>query len=197
MAAITVAALSYLGSETQRPVDSSAPVGSAFPGPAPDEAADPLGGDRPPMPPAPPAPHGADPLAPPQPPVPAAPAGPNSEALSDPLAPPQESFGEDAYENAFLAASSSWVDPGGDSGGGPAQASEAESGFEGQDGEWHGEKAEESTLSADMAAIMDEDEDEAPPPPPQGPAFSGPPPQGDPHDAPPPPAPGPDDDYRL
>lgn len=211
LAAMTVAALSYLGSDNQNPSTPSlppteVPAGPAFAGPAPTEAADPRahtgGGES--M-----ASSGGyaapDPVADGYMAVPSGPqdayAGfpPPSESGSDPLTgpPPTGSpFGEsnDAYDSAFLA--SSWPAP--DE---PAVESTADADMGAVMGEqdreprdeWHGGRGEESTLSADMAALMDEEG--APPPPsgpPAGPAYGGPPPAGGAHDAPPPP--GVDDD---
>lgn len=162
LAALTVGALAYLGQKN--PGASSVGVAAAPEAvPAPETAVAPF-----------------DPLDAPV----SAPAG---AAFPGPA--PEQFESQDAYDNAFLAASSSWADPGGEQPEGSAQ-----------DEEWQGDKAEESTLSADMAAIMDEEEtppNDPPPAPPAGPAYSGPPPQGTPHSAPPPPE-GPDDDqYRL
>ncbi|GHC93948.1 hypothetical protein GCM10007079_43930 [Nocardiopsis terrae] len=200
LAALTVAALSYLGSDNPQPsaLDqaSAAPTGSAFPGPAPAGTADPRGHTDP----------GASfdgfdgsdrPLdTPPQTEAPAP-----FDPLSDPLTGPRPSepgFSDranDAYDSAFLA--SSWPED-------PAKSThdtDMDSVMGAQDqeirDEWRSEKAEESTLSADMASILDEDET---PGPPAGPSYGGPPPTGSAHNAPPPP--GPDDDlpdsqYRL
>ena len=209
LAALTVAAMSYLGGDNKQPsAPNSAPTGMAFPGPAPTETADPRGNTDPgasleeapaPQDVPPPAeePVAADPLS-----------DPLSDPLADPLTgprPAEPSFSEeanDAYDSAFLAASS-WPEPGEHAK--STHDADMDSVMGGQDreirDEWRSDKAEESTLSADMAAIMDEEE--APPPPsgpPVGPAFGGPPPQGSAHDAPPPQ--GPDDDqpdaqYRL
>ncbi len=214
LAALTVAALSYLGSDNKNPSalapePAAAPMGVPFPGPAPTETADPRGntdpgaagfggtgygtsygtdypGDTPPPGEAP------------------APADPFSDPLTGPR-PSEPSFSDeanDAYDSAFLAAAS-WPEE-------PSKSTydaDMDSVMGAQDqeirDEWRSDKAEESTLSADMAAILDEDEAPAPPPPsgpPAGPAYGGPPPAGSAHSAPPPP--GPDDDlpdaqYRL
>ena len=211
LAALTVATLAYLGSDNKNPSVPSlppteVPAGPAFAGPAPTEAADPYpatGGDEsyvptggyqtpePVMEPS--TPHNT-------------PSGPQSAypgpqdmpppaeefGASDPFsgpAPGGSSFGEsdgnDAYDSAFLA--SSWPAPD-DSGAGSSVDAEAARGAQEQEpwDDWRGGRIEESTLSADMAALLDED---APPPPsgpPAGPAYGGPPPVGGPHDAPPP-----------
>ena len=211
LAALTVATLAYLGSDNKNPSTPSlppteVPAGPAFAGPAPTEAADPRattgGGES--M-----APSGGyaapEPVADGYMGVPSGPQDaysgfpPPSENESDPLAgpPPTGSpFGEsnDAYDSAFLA--SSWPAP--DE---PAVESTADADMGAVMGEqdrelraeWRSGRGEESTLSADMAALMDEET--APPPPsgpPAGPAYGGPPPVGGAHDAPPPP--GIDDD---
>ncbi len=167
LAALTVAALSYLGSDRED-APAPAPSGAMFPGPAPDDV---------PVP------------------VPVADVRPaHEEPTIDPIGQPsgpQEAgdYGNDAYDSAFLA--SSWDTP-------PREADsthDADMGavFNAQDEElreeWRNEKVEESTLSADMAAFLDEDEE--PRRPPAGPAFGGPPPQGSAHHAPPP---GPEED---
>jgi len=199
LAAITVAALSYLGSDNGRSGASAVPAGVSFPGPAPTgDPVDPLGGT--------PArgegaPSQADPF---------------SDPLSDPFGPPpgqsatagQPSHSglpepNDAYDSAFLA--SSWPEPPED----PAKSTydadmDAVMGAQDEElrNEWRSGKAEESTLSADMASILDDDGVPQAPPqaPPAGPSYGGPPPRGSAHHAPPPP--GPDDDlpdaeYRL
>ena len=211
LAAMTVAALSYLGSDNQNPSTPSlppteVPAGPAFAGPAPTESADPRaatgGGESL-------APSGGyaapDSVADGYMSVPSGPQDaysafpPPSESESDPFAgpPPTGSpFGEsnDAYDSAFLA--SSWPAPEE-----PAVESTADADMGSVMGEqdrelrdeWRSGRVEESTLSADMAALMDEEG--APPPPsgpPAGPAYGGPPPVGGAHDAPPPP--GVDDD---
>lgn len=203
LAALTIAALSYVGSDNPNPAamaspPGAAPMGTAFPGPAPSEAADTRGNTDP----------GAHPgEAQPRTEAPA-PVHALSDPLSDPLTgprPAEPSFSDeanDAYDSAFLAASSAWPEePGKATHDTDMQSMMGRQDQERRD-EWRSEKAEESTLSADMAAIMDEDEAPAPPPsaPPAGPAFGGPPPMGSAHSAPPPP--GPDDDlpdaqYRL
>ncbi|MBQ1081657.1 MULTISPECIES: amidohydrolase [unclassified Nocardiopsis] len=196
LAALTIAALSYVGSDNPNPAalapaPSAAPVGSAFPGPAPTDTADPRGNTDT-------GGYSARTATPSE--------GPGN-SFSDPLTgprPAEPSFSDeanDAYDSAFLAASSAWAEEPGKS----THDTDMQSVMGRQDqeirDEWHSEKAEESTLSTDMAAIMDEDEAPAPPPgPPAGPAFGGPPPRGSAHSAPPPP--GPDDDlpdaqYRL
>ena len=127
---------------------------------------------------------------------------------AEPSAPPEAN---DAYDSAFLA--SSWPEPGQEDPAKSTHDADMDAVIGAQDEElreeWRSEKAEESTLSADMAAFLDDDPHGPPPqgPPPQGPphgqpsgpAFGGPPPRGDAHQAPPP---GPDDDlpdseYRL
>lgn len=104
----------------------------------------------------------------------------------------------DAYDSAYLA--SSWPAPD-EPFGEPTRESDIRSVMGEQDqeiqDEWHDDKIDESTLSADMAAIMDEVGAPPAPPgppatPPAGPAYGGPPPAGSAHDAPPPP--GPEDD---
>lgn len=122
-------------------------------------------------------------------------AAPESAPVSSDVPTPEPSGGEDAHDNAFLAASSSWADPVGEQHEGPVPDADTSAEGETRGQEWPGEKAEESTLPADMASILDE---EPPPPaPPVGPAYSGPPPQGAPHSAPPPPEEPDDDQYRL
>lgn len=204
LAALTVAALAYLGSDNKNPSVPSlppteVPAGPAFAGPAPTEDADPYtatdggeghvptggyqaqepGIDAP-------APHHTS-------------SGPQSdypgpqdvsspaedfgapEPFSGP-APGGSSFGEsednDAYDSAFLA--SSWPAPN-DSEARSTADTEVARGAREQEpwDEWGGGRVEESTLSADMAALLDE---EAPPPPsgpPAGPAYGGPPPGTD------------------
>ncbi|WP_017580814.1 amidohydrolase [Nocardiopsis valliformis] len=207
LAALTVAALSYLGSENKNPTamasaPAAAPMGNSFPGPAPTETADPRSNTDPS------ASFGGDPLSDMPPPVPTptnAPVDPFSDPLTGPR-PAEPSFSDeanDAYDSAFLAAGA-WPEE-------PAQSAysthdadmDSVMGRQDQEirDEWRSDKAEESTLSADMAAIMDEDEAPASPSgPPAGPSYGGPPPAGNAHSAPPPP--GPDDDlpdaqYRL
>ncbi|GAA1453785.1 amidohydrolase [Nocardiopsis tropica] len=208
LAAITVAALSYLGADGARGGASSAPAGAAFPGPAPDAVHEPraVAGD-------PVDPFGGAPArgetAPQQ-------ADPLSDPLSDPFGPPQglpapggrpshagPPEPNDAYDSAFLA--SSWPDPAED----PAKSTydaDMDAVMGAQDDElrdeWRSGKAEESTLSTDMASILDDDGVPQGPPqgPPAGPSYGGPPPRGSAHHAPPPH--GPDDDlpdaeYRL
>ncbi len=201
LAAITVAALSYLGSDghvtSADPVSeaSAAPVGAAFPGPAPEES--PLDA---------PAPVG-DPFPEP----PAAPIGPpptGAPASDVPAFGPPEP--NDAYDSAHL--SSSWSEPEED----PAKSThdaDMDAVMEAQDDEhrqeWRDGKVEESTLSADMASLLDEDdlppeERTRPGPPrhgppqgpPAGPSYGGPPPSGSAHHAPPPDD-QPDSEYRL
>ncbi|WP_159943179.1 MULTISPECIES: amidohydrolase [unclassified Nocardiopsis] len=242
LAAITVAALSYLGSDNQR---TGAPAGGAYqsgPGaPATDASgagapgADPSGPDFPrsdvPVPDLPhtdlpgpdfqgPAP-GDRPASPPS----DAHAGPQAGSPADPLGPPpsgapvsgspdfpgassggperreHRSEANDAYDSAYLA--SSWSAPDEDRSS-TTQEADMDAVMESQDGERRGEKAEESTLSADMAALLEENDfpqgPSGPPQgPPSGPAYGGPPPQGSAHDAPPPGADDerPDSDYRL
>lgn len=226
LAALTVAALSYLGGENKNPSRPSlppteVPAGPAFAGPAPIETSDPratTGGGESLAPAeayAAPDPVADDLTGPPPGPqyVPSGPQdaypGPVSpaESESDPLAgpPPTGSpFGEsnDAYDSAFLA--SSWPAP--DE---PAVESTADADMGAVMGEqdrepydeWRNGRGEESTLSADMAALMDGEM--APPPPsgpPAGPAYGGPPPMGGAHDAPPPPEVDddrPDSQYRY
>ncbi|MDT0327740.1 amidohydrolase [Nocardiopsis lambiniae] len=167
LAALTVAALSYLGRDRQEALEP-APSGAMFPGPVPDDVPIPIpstdlgGAHEAPAPP-------ADPLGPPS---------------GDRRQPTEHN---EAYDSAFLA--SSWDEPE------PADSThDADMGvlFQSQDEElreeWRNEKVEESTLSADMAAFLEDDEPRRPP---AGPAFGGPPPQGSAHHAPPP---GPDDD---
>ncbi len=203
LAAITVAALSYLGRRHDgAPESLGAPVGMAFPGPAPEDHANPYATTGDPVDPVDP-PSGA-PFS-----APASQDDPFADPLSDPLGPPpsgspvtgpSESHHEsnDAYDSAYL--SSSWGDPGEDRARSTHEADmDAVMGSQDEElrGEWHGDKAEESTLSADMASLMDEDDDlpqglRPPQGPPSGPAYGGPPPRGGAHDAPPPS--GPDDD---
>ena len=222
LAALTVAALSYLGGENKNPSRPSlppteVPAGPSFAGPAPIETTDPRattgGGES--LDPAAPEPVADEFMGLPSGPqyVPSGPQdaypGPVSppESESDPLAgpPPTGSpFGEsnDAYDSAFLA--SSWPAP--DE---PAVESTADADMGAVMGEqdrepydeWRNGRGEESTLSADMAALMDGEM--APPPPsgpPAGPAYGGPPPVGGAHDAPPPPEGDddrPDSQYRY
>jgi amidohydrolase len=203
LAALTVAALSYLGSDNQNPsvmasAPAAAPMGAAFPGPAPAEAADPRGDTDPS------ASLGGDdfPRDMPPPGEPHASVDPFADPLTGPR-PSEPSFSDqanDAYDSAFLAAAS-WPEV-------PSHSThdtdmDSVTGVRDREirDEWRSDKAEESTLSADMASILDEDEAPAPPPgPPAGPSYGGPPPMGSAHSAPPPP--GPDDDlpdaqYRL
>ena len=169
LAAITVAALTYLGSDANKGRTSAAPVGAAFPGAAPEAPADPYATTGDPFEP-PVDPH-ADPLGPP----PAgSPFGPN-----------------DAYDSAYLA--SSWAGPEEDHST-RTHDTDMDSVMGAQDresrDEWRGERAEESTLSADMAALLEDDDLPQGPPPPQGPpagpAYGGPPPQDGAHDGSPP-----------
>ncbi|WP_121187548.1 amidohydrolase [Nocardiopsis sp. Huas11] len=275
LAAITVAALSYLGSERSAPAQGAAPAGGAYQGQAFDGGQEPAGDpfpvhDAPPPVGEPvsvpedsygPPPEGprssTDPYGPPPaepsapaesfgpPPGDAAPANPFGSPSADQggygprpgEAPPADSYdrpahsygppmGEayappaesgapqeanDAYDSAFLA--SSWPEPGQEDAAKSTHDADMDAVIGAQDEElreeWRSEKAEESTLSADMAAFLDDDPQGASPqgPPPQGPphgqpsgpAYGGPPPRGDAHQAPPP---GPDDDlpdseYRL
>ncbi|MFD6951139.1 peptidase M20 [Nocardiopsis sp. TSRI0078] len=198
LAAITVAALSYLGRQNDGvPEALGAPTaGTAFPGPAPEAPAHPhaaAGGPADPPSGAPfdaPAPQGdpfadplADPLGPP----------PSGSPVTGPSEPLHES--NDAYDSAYLA--SSWSDPGEDRAKSTHDADmEAVMGSQDEElrEEWRSDKAEESTLSADMAALLDEDDlpqglrpPQGPPSgPPSGPSYGGPPPRGGAHDAPPP-----------
>ena len=169
LAALTVAALSYLGSD-RGDASAPAPSGAVFSGPAPDDAPVPV-------------------------PVPSADTrAPVEEPAIDPAGQPSGGqdagdFGNDAYDSAFLAAS--WEAPPGEA----DSTHDADMGavFHAQDEElreeWRNEKAEESTLSADMAAFLDEDD--GPNRPPAGPSYGGPPPRGSAHYAPPP---GPDEE---
>ncbi|WP_028646845.1 amidohydrolase [Nocardiopsis sp. CNT312] len=156
LAAITVAALSYLGSDkpasfggtdarshellasdTPDPLSPSAaeglaPTGGAVPGPPPAES-------------------------------------PGRFPDSAPSRPDGGSYESDAYDSAFL---SSWSDPAPEDRPGGAW-----------DEEWPSERkadGEEATLSADLSPYLDDDLPLGPPPPqepPSGPAFSGPPPE--------------------
>lgn len=193
LAAITVAALSYLGAEGGRGSAAPAPAGASFPGPAPEgDPVDPLGGGTPA--------RGAAPLADPHPDPYGPPPGQSARSGGADRAPEPN----DAYDSAFLAPS--WPDPDDDRVGSTYDADmNAVMGAQDEElrDEWRSEKAEESTLSTDMASILDEDGvPQGPPPqgPPAGPSYGGPPPRGSAHHAPPPP--GPDDDlpdaeYRL
>ncbi|MBR8743623.1 amidohydrolase [Nocardiopsis sp. MG754419] len=234
LAALTVAALSYLGSENKNPSTPGlpptvVPVGPAYSGPAPTDTADPgaatgSGASLAATDPAEafgfPEPVTDEPLSVPSGPqdLPSwtrtPPSGPQfvpsgpQEAYTDPVPSSVESTGDpltgpsatgtsfddnDAYDSAFLA--SSWPAPGESLVESTADADMgAVMGEQDREygDEWPGGKSDESTLSADMAALMHEET--APPPPsgpPSGPAFGGPPPVGGAHDAPPP---GPDDD---
>ncbi len=187
LAAITVAALAYLGQENPDSVPVAVadeePSGAAVPGPAPvDVPAEPTPPDalppepefltdHPPMPE--PVQAGPVPGAPPMgEPVPDGPR-PGGAEPGEP-APPAS---EESYENPFLAASSSWSEvPGGeapDPGGTAVDPPHAE-----------------STYPADMDRYLQEGEElgqEPPPAPPSGPAYSGPPPEGSAQQGPPPP----------
>ncbi|WP_179822459.1 amidohydrolase [Nocardiopsis aegyptia] len=255
LAAITVAALSYLGSERSAPpAADAAPMGGAYEGRSYDAGPEPVGDPFPvDAPPPADAPAQAESFGPP--PGESAPANPfgpppgeqappsgygpvpadappadsydqpprsYGPPMGEPYAPRAETGGQeanDAYDSAFLA--SSWPDPDQEDPAKSTHDADMDAVIGAQDEElreeWRSEKAEESTLSADMAAILDDDpqgpphgqDPQGPPqgPPPQGPphgqpsgpAFGGPPPRGDAHQAPPP---GPDDDlpdseYRL
>ena len=219
LAALTVGALAYLGSDNENPSTPSLPptefpVGPAFAGPAPGEGVDPGAATEGGQGYAPTGGYGTteyvgDPVTPSNTPSGSYGAWPHEASpltedpfASDPPAGPVPTgppFGEgdnDAYDSAFLA--SSWpapdepaVESTTDADMGPVTGSQ-DQGF--QD-DWHDDGVEESTLSTDMAALMGED---APPPPsgpPAGPSYGGPPPTGGSHDAPPPS--GPDDQYRY
>lgn len=200
LAAITVAALAYLGQENPDAapvaVADEEPSRAAVPGPAPVETpagpvpqdvppseAEPVQADHPPMPEpvqAEPAPAGP-PLGEP---VPGGPP-PGGPAPGEPVPPAPE----ESYENPFLAASSSWSEvpdeASGENAAGPQQA--------------------ESTYPADMDRYLQDGEEfaQAPPPqaPPSGPAYSGPPPEGSAQQGPPPPSEQdeerPDHDHRF
>ncbi|MFI6577175.1 amidohydrolase [Nocardiopsis sp. NPDC050513] len=175
LAAITVAALSYLGREDRTPVaplETPVPEERPVPGPPPADAGTPF-----PAPPPVGAPVGGAFPGPPPEPVPE----------PEPSAPSAHTAANDAYDSAYLA--SSWDDPDHEDPAHVTHDADIRSVIRSQDEEWRSEKAEESTLSADMAAFLDDDRPQGPP---TGPAYSGPPPQGDAHDAPPPPQ-GPDD----
>lgn len=244
LAAMTVAALSYLGHGGGGEAPSGgaasaptvgAPVGAAFPGPAPEDTAEPYAfaaHAEPPdgLPADAPAPAGGarpdpfadpltapepeyDPLGPPSPGPP--PSGPPASETPPPGPqsygpPPSEAPGyapspldprepgavphaqpgpNDAYDSAYLA--SSWSAPEEDRAKATHDANMDEV-MDSQDEElrreWREDKVEESTQSADMAALLDEDQGaQGPPPggPPAGPAYGGPPPGGDTRQPPP------------
>ncbi len=178
---------------------ADAPVGAAVPGPAPEGApvegaapGEPVPGAVPGGEPVPgePAPFGGQPPASepvPGEPAPAGPppgepfpAGPPSQGpVPGEPAPGEPSAPEEAYENPFLAASSSWSEghgeagppAGGDTGGPPTQSPP-------------------TTHPADMERYLQDDGDtgqgQPPQTPPSGPAYSGPPPEGSAHQGPPP-----------
>jgi hippurate hydrolase len=91
----------------------------------------------------------------------------------------------DAYDSAYLA--SSWPDPDEDRAKSTYDA-DMDAVMQAQDEEhrqeWREGKSEESTLSADMAALLEEEDR---PRPPSGPSYGGPPPDED----------RPDSEYRL
>ncbi|KOX14608.1 peptidase M20 [Nocardiopsis sp. NRRL B-16309] len=200
LAAITVAALSYLGSERSAPAAEAPPMGGAYQDQSYDAAPEPVGDPFPVHDAPPPAEQvPADSFGPP-PGDPAPPSGygpvPADAPPADSYDPPARSYGppmgepyeprpesgaaqdsNDAYDSAFLA--SSWPEPGQEDPAKSTHEADMDAVIGEQDEElreeWRSEKAEESTLSADMAAILDDD--------PQGPP-QGPPPQGPPHGQP-------------
>ncbi len=191
LAAITVAALSYLGHQDDgAPEALGAPAGTAFPGPAPEAPAYPYASTGDPVEPPSGAPFGAS-----------APQGdPFADPLSDPLGPPPSGSPvtgpsvphhepNDAYDSAYL--SSSWPAPEEDGARSTHDAgTDAVTGSRDEElrGEWGDDKVEESTLSADMAALLDEDDlpqgQRPPQGPPSGPSYGGPPPSGSDDDRP-------------
>lgn len=141
LAALTVAALSYLGRDRSAEPSAHAqdtPLGIPVPGPAPEESG--------------------------------------------------EGAAEDA-DGAIAEARAFGHGPESAAGTDAGAAQDALGTRDARDEEWGSDRIEESTLSADMGALLEEDDDLSPPfpTPPGGPAYAGPPPQGAPVSAPPPP----------
>ncbi|PDP84827.1 peptidase M20 [Glycomyces fuscus] len=167
LAAITVAALSYLGDDSPKDAaPAGAPTAVAGSGSATGAAAAPVTGPSGP-------PTGA--------PAGAAFPGPAPEDTPGRPGLPGRGPGDapnDAYDSAYLA--SSWSGPDEEDRAKSTYDADMDAVMEAQDEEhrqeWREGKSEESTLSADMAALLEEDDR---PRPPSGPSYGGPPPEDD------------------